>query len=120
MIACQFFQSRLWISIAIGEPSVSPARTPERNSIDVLLDLHASSAAVALLAAREFNVDVVGKQRHAAGHSFQNAHESWAVRLAGGCESKVHRGRVNSKTARVNHARRLGDCYVPVITAVPA
>ena len=32
MISCQFFQSRLWISIAIGEPSVSPARTPERNS----------------------------------------------------------------------------------------
>ena len=32
MISCQFFQSRLWMSIAIGEPSVSPARTPERNS----------------------------------------------------------------------------------------
>ena len=32
MISCQFFQSRLWISIAIGEPSVSPARTPERSS----------------------------------------------------------------------------------------
>jgi hypothetical protein len=29
----QFFQSRLRTSIAIGEPSVSPARTPARNSI---------------------------------------------------------------------------------------
>ena len=35
MISCQFFQSRLRMSIAIGEPSVSPARTPERNSTRV-------------------------------------------------------------------------------------
>ena len=67
MISCQFFQSRLWISIAIGEPSVSPARTPDRNSIDVLLDLHATPAAVALLAPRELGVDVVGEQGNAAG-----------------------------------------------------
>ena len=65
MISCQFFQSRLWISIAIGEPRVSPARTPERNSIGVLLDLHAAPAAVALLAARELGVDV--GRRAAAG-----------------------------------------------------
>ena len=32
MISSQFFQSRLRISIAIGAPIVSPARTPERNS----------------------------------------------------------------------------------------
>jgi hypothetical protein len=32
MIACQFAQSRLRMSIAIGLPIVSPARTPERIS----------------------------------------------------------------------------------------
>ena len=32
MISCQFSQSRLRMSMAIGEPIVSPARTPERNS----------------------------------------------------------------------------------------
>ena len=33
MISSQFFQSLLRISIEIGEPSVSPARTPDRNSM---------------------------------------------------------------------------------------
>ncbi len=32
MIACQFAQSRLRMSIAMGPPNVSPARTPERIS----------------------------------------------------------------------------------------
>ena len=33
MISSQLVQSRLWISIATGEPSVSPERTPAIHSI---------------------------------------------------------------------------------------
>ena len=33
MTSSQLAQSRLWISIATGEPSVSPARTPASHSI---------------------------------------------------------------------------------------
>ena len=67
------------MSIAIGEPSVSPARTPERNCDGVLLDLHAAAASVALLAAREVDVDVGGEERQAGRHSFENRDERGPV-----------------------------------------
>ena len=80
MISCQFFQSRLCDRASrSGEPSVSPARTPERNSTRVLLDLHAASAPVALLPPRELGVHVGGEQRQAGRHSFENADERLAV-----------------------------------------
>ena len=88
MISCQFFQSRLWISIAIGDP-MRLARANAGQELDgVLLDLHAAPAAIALLAPRELGVDVVGEQRQARRHSFQNAHERLPVRFTGGRETE--------------------------------
>ena len=54
----------------------------------VLLDLHAPPAAVALLAARELDVDVLGEEWQARGHSFENGHERVPVGFAGGCEAQ--------------------------------
>src|SRR6185437_8796461 len=53
----------------------------------VLLDLHAASAAVALLPARELGVDVSGGEWKAGRHAFENAHECRAVGFAGGGET---------------------------------
>ena len=76
------------MSIAIGTPIVSPARTPDRISDRVALDLHAAPAAVALLASRELGVDVRREQRKAGGHALENADESLAVRFACGGEAE--------------------------------
>ena len=91
MISCQFFQSRLRMSIAIGEPSVSPARTPRQELDRVALDLHAAAAAVALLAAGELGVDVGGEQGEPGRHAFEHRDERGTVRFAGGGEADGHR-----------------------------
>src|SRR6185312_3656263 len=54
-----------------------------QNLDSVLLDLHASAAAVALLPTREIDVDVLRGNRKAGGHALEDAHESWSVRFAG-------------------------------------
>ena len=92
MTSSQLAQSRLWISIAIGEPSVSPARTPDEPLDPVLLDLHPRAAAVALHPAAEVVVDDGGGDRQPGGHALDDDDERLAVRLAGGGEAKVHGG----------------------------
>ena len=87
MISGQFFQSRFGMTIAIGEPMVSPARTPDRNSTCVLLDLHAAAAAVALLAADELCVTSSASSGSPAGQPFKNGDQGLAVAFAGGGEA---------------------------------
>ena len=90
MISCQFFQSRLRMSIAIGRADRLAGAHAGQKLDGVPLDLHAAPAAVALLAARELGVDVGREQRNARRHSFENADEGWSVRFAGGGEAKRH------------------------------
>ena len=63
MTPVQFSQSRLAISSRIGEPRVSPWRTPEHDLGPVVLDRLARPATVAALATGEVDRDRVGGQR---------------------------------------------------------
>ena len=76
------------ISIAIGEPIVSPGAHAGQKLDRVALDLHAPPAPVALLAARELDVDVLGEQRQSGGHAFEHADQGRAVRFASGGEAE--------------------------------
>ena len=75
-------------------------RTPATISAAVGLDLHASAAAIALLAAPEFAVDGFEGDGYAGGESGQRGHQAFAVGLSGRFKSK-HSGR---KLSRCVHA----------------
>ena len=66
----------------IGEPSVSPSRTPPVNVDAVGLDLHASAAPVAALAPREIGVHVLGEERQTRGDPLDDGGDARSVRLA--------------------------------------
>src|SRR5438270_2318308 len=55
----------------------------------VLLDLHATPAAVALLSSRELDVHIVRDERQARGNAFENADQSRTVGFAG-CREADH------------------------------
>ena len=80
--------SLLWITIATGEPSVRPWRTPPRNSTSSLLEAHARAAAVAEPAARQLGRDVVDEDRETGGQALDGDHQGRAVRLARGQEAQ--------------------------------
>ena len=88
MISRQFSQSRLRISIAIGEPIGEPGPHSREELDGVGLDLHAAAAAVALLATSQIGVDVARDQRDTRRSAFKDRDQCRAVRFAGGCESK--------------------------------
>ena len=65
--------------MATGEPSVSPARTPDSHSTRSLLDLHARAAAVALHPAEEIPVHPLGADGQSGGEPLDQGHEGLAV-----------------------------------------
>ena len=71
------------------------------------LDLHASSAPVALLATCEVDVDISGEQWKAGRDAFEDRNERGSVRLAGGGEAE-HWEIENAKVAE--RCGRLGEC----------
>ena len=50
----------------------------------IVLDLHPSAAAVAVLSAREITIDAVAIERHAGRHAADDDRELRSVRFAGG------------------------------------
>jgi hypothetical protein len=64
------------MSMAMGEPH------------RILLDLHASAAAVALLAPHEIDVDVGGEKGETGRHPLENRDECRPVGFTGGREAK--------------------------------
>lgn len=88
MMSTQFFQSLLRISMEIGDPSDSPARTPERNSMRSVSICMRRPRPYPLLSAREIGVDVGSEQWRPSGEPLENGHQSWAVRFAGGRETE--------------------------------
>ena len=105
--------SLLPISIATGEPSVRPWRTPPRNVDLVLLEAHARTAAVAEPAAGQLGLDVVDGDGQAGGQALDDHDEGRAVGLAGGQEAQhaanLPAGPVTAepfgRTSRRSHAR---------------
>ena len=118
MISCQFFQSRLRMSIAIGPTRASRRRVRRRGiSTASVLDLHAAPATVALLASRELGVDVRRKQRQASGHAFEHAHEGLAVRFACGGETEDHAVNLSAPPSVRMAARRAARSLLLTVQA---
>ena len=114
MTSSQLAQSRLAISIATGEPSVSPARTPDEPLDAVALDLHARAAAVALHPAREIAVHRLGRDGQSGGQALDDGDEGLAVGFTGGGEAQVHGPRAaKSGTARTTERRKDNHSAVP-------
>ena len=88
MISCQFAQSRLRISIAIGRADRLARAHAGEELRGVPLDLHAASAAVALLAASEVRVDVRRRGGGAGGHALEDADKGLAMGFACGGEAE--------------------------------
>ena len=74
--------SLLRITIATGEPSVRPWRTPPRNSSSSVSNRMPRAAPVAEPAARELGRDVVDDDRQAGGQALDGDHQRRSVGLA--------------------------------------
>ena len=83
-----FGHSVLPISIATGEPSVRPWRTPAEEPDLVLLEPHPGPAAVAEAAAGQLGADVFDRDRQPGGQALDDDDERLAVGLAGGQEAQ--------------------------------
>ena len=88
----QFAQSRLGISMATGEPSVSPARTPAEPLDVIALDLHPGAAAVPLHPAIEVAIDPLSRYGEARRQPLDQGDEPLPVGFPGGGETQVHGG----------------------------
>jgi hypothetical protein len=71
----------------------------------VVLNLHASAAAVALLAAPKLVINGVERDRHSGGKSCEGGYQALAMRLPGGFKSQ-HAPRIFMLTGRVRFAGR--------------
>ena len=82
------FHSVLAISMATGEPSVRPWRTPPTRVTSSCSKRMRGPAAVAEAAPGQLGLDVLDGHRQAGGQALDDDHEGRAVRLAGGEEAE--------------------------------
>ena len=88
MASVQLTKSRFSIHIEIGEPSVTPCRTPPRISALSFSIFHAAAAAVSALAASEVRCDVLLGNRQSRGHTFDDEGQPSSMGFTGGQESE--------------------------------
>ena len=81
-----------------------------RDHRGVALDLHAPSAAVTELAARELVVEVLGAKLEPGGQPLDDACEAGAVRLAGGYETERHAPSLCARFSRAQPVRSTETC----------
>ena len=72
----------------MGEPMVWEWRTPDDNFGAIVFDLHASAAAVALLAAPKLVIYGVERDGYSGGKPREGGHQALAMRLPGGFKSQ--------------------------------
>ena len=71
----------------------------------VLFDLHPAAAAVALLASRQFGIDVVRSEAEACGDTLEYRRQPWTVRFAGGQEAQHGADYIETTADGISSAR---------------